>query len=116
MKEAFEKAQAESRRQIEELTRRLDAVTRPVPNAPPQIAATNQPLLTPEQKKLADELAAELGGAKGTTNPPAQLLGPPVQPWSPSQPIPIFRAGAAYMNVSFDALIDFSRPTASHPS
>src|SRR5882757_4899387 len=81
MKEAFEKAQAESRRQIEELTRRLDSVTRAPSNAPPQRAATNQPSQTPEQKKLADELAAELGGVKGATNPPTQSLGTPTKPW-----------------------------------
>ena len=115
MKEAFEKAQAESRRQIEELTRRLDAVTLTPSNAPPQLVAPNQSPLTPGQKQLADELAAELGGAKGATNPPAQSLGTPTKPWSPSQPIPVFRAGAAYMNVSFDALIDFGWSTAKNP-
>ena len=115
MKEAFEKAQAESRKQIEELTRRLDAVMRAQTNAPPQLALTNQPkpALTPEQKKLEEELAAELGG----TNATAQASTKPSQSsWSPSQPIPLLRAGQAYMNISFDALINLGTSTASDPS
>src|SRR5258705_7885574 len=28
------------------------------------------------------------------------------QPWSPAQPITVARAGGAYMNVSFDTLVD----------
>src|SRR5205085_10749742 len=70
MKEAFEKAQTESRRQIEELTRRLDAVTRVSSNGTPQLVVTNRVgIPTAEQRKLEQELAAELG-AQGATNPP----------------------------------------------
>ncbi|HTL15677.1 MAG TPA: hypothetical protein VL793_00490, partial [Patescibacteria group bacterium] len=38
------------------------------------------------------------------------------QAWSPSQPITLARAGSAYMNVSFDALMDVGWSTASDPS
>jgi hypothetical protein len=110
MKEAFEKAQAESRRQIEELTRRLDAMTRVAPNAPSQLAVTNQ-AKSPDAKSLEQQLAAELAGA-GVTNAP---LPAPVKTWSPSQPITVARAGSAYMNVSFDALVDFGWSTARKP-
>ncbi len=117
MKEAFEKAQAESRKQIEELTRRLDAMTHPQSNASAALAATNRPTApTAEQKKLEEELAAELGTLKSTTNPPAQTRSVPSQPWFPSQPIPLLRAGQAYMNISFDALIDFGGSTARDPA
>jgi len=110
MKEAFEKAQAESRRQIEELTRRLDAVTHAAPNAPPQLAAPNQ-AKSPDAKSLEQQLAAELAGA-GVTNAP---LPAPTKSWSPTQPITLARAGSAYMNVSFDALMDFGWSTARDP-
>jgi hypothetical protein len=118
MKEAFEKARAESRRQIEELTRKLDAVMRAQSNVPSAIVATNQakPPPTPEQKKLEEELAAELGTLKAPTNPTAQPQAAPSQSWSPSQPVPLLRAGPAYMNISFDALMDFGWSTARDPS
>jgi hypothetical protein len=118
MKEAFEKSQAESRKQIEDLTRKLDAVMRAQSKGSPTVAATNQakPAPTPEQKKLEEELAAELGTQKASTNPPAQPQAAPLQSWSPSQPIPVLRAGAAYMNISFDALMDFGWSTARDPS
>jgi hypothetical protein len=42
------------------------------------------------------------------TNRPAVQLPPlqPAAPWSPSQPIPVARAGGAYMNVSFDTVVN----------
>src|SRR5256885_161431 len=88
MKESFEKSQAESRKKVEELTRKLDAVMRAQSNAPPPFTATNQPApaVTPEQKKLEEQLAAELAGIKNTTNPPALTPALPSTPWSPSQP------------------------------
>ena len=72
-----------------------------------------------EKKKLAEQLAAELG----TTNPPATAPAPSAAPagqpatsWSPSEPLTIARAGSAYMNISFDVLMDIGGSTASDPS
>ena len=36
--------------------------------------------------------------------------------WSPSQPITLMKAGSAYMNVSFDAMLNAGGSTASDPS
>jgi hypothetical protein len=115
VKEAFEKAQAESRRQIDELTRKLDEVLKKqsVTNA---VAVTNTSAKTPDQLALEKQLAAELGGI-GPTNASAKTIVPPAtQPWTPSQPLPVVRAGQAYLNTSFDALFDFGWSSASDPS
>jgi hypothetical protein len=37
------------------------------------------------------------------------------KPWSPSSPITVMRAGSAYMNIGFDALIDAGTSTAREP-
>ncbi len=113
VKDAFEKSQAESRRQIEELTRKLDEVLKNVPPASRR-AETNAIAKTPEQLALERQLAVELGGINATN---ADSRRPSLQqPWTPSQPIPVFRAGQAYMNMSFDALMDFGWSSASDPS
>lgn len=95
VKEAFEKAQAESRRQIEELTKKIDGLSKH------QNAASN------EQQQLRRLMEAPVVPRTVTTLE---------KPWSASQPITLARAGSAYMNVSFDALMDLGWSTASDPS
>ena len=95
VKEAFEKAQAESRRQIEALTKKIDALSQ------------NQSTSSNEQQQLRRLMEAPV------TARPAPVLE---KPWSPAQPITVARAGSAYMNVSFDALVDFGWSTAADPS
>ena len=94
MKEAFEKLQAESRKQIEELTRRLDAVMRAQSNAAPQLVVTNSPpASTVGQKKLEQELAAlnpELSEA---------LFGTPKLPFSISIDFPRFDGPVLFTQV-----------------
>jgi hypothetical protein len=89
--------QAEQRQKIEALTRQLEAVTHP--------AAADA-----EKQKLEGQLAAELS----TNSPSATALQPP--PWSPAQPITLARAGASYMNISFDTLMTAGGSTAVDPS
>jgi len=102
MQENFEKVQREQRQQIEALTKKLEELTKP------QATET-------EKKKLEQELAAEL--QKNQPAPTAHPAAPPsVAAWSPAQPLTIARAGSAYMNISFDALMDFGWSTASDPS
>ena len=96
LQQKFQKQQEEQRQQIEALQKQLEALLQQ--HKPEQAAATNQ---------------------SSATDPTAAVpsLGPPAeQPWSPSQPISLGRAGSAYMNVSFDALMDFGGSTASDPS
>ena len=118
MQENFERVQREQRAQIETLSKKLDELTRTngavALQAPPQ--TTSQPTNNVEQKKLEEELAAELGAAS-TTNAAATASSEPVTKpgWSPSQPIPVMRAGNAYMNISFDALVDAGWSTEHDP-
>lgn len=104
MQENFEKVQREQRQQIDALTKKLEEFTK-------------QQSQEAEKKKLEQELAAQL-----TTNQPpaaAQAAAPATSTsagWSPAQPLTVARAGSAYMNISFDALMDVGWSTASDPS
>ena len=73
-----------------------------------------------EKKKLEDELAAELQKNQPTTAPGSSNTVPPAvataSTWSPDQPLTIARAGSAYMNISFDTLVNLGWSTASDPS
>ena len=104
MQENFERVQREQRQQIEDLTKKLDDLTK-------------QQTAEAEKKKLEQELAAQLS----SNQPPATAQAPAASGlaapgWSPSQPLTVARAGSAYMNISFDALMDVGWSTASDPS
>ena len=102
MQDNFERVQREQRQQIESLTKKLDDLTK-------------QQSAEAEKKKMEQELAVELqkNAPAPATTPPALA---PSAGWSPAQPLTIARAGSAYMNLSFDALMDFGGSTASDPS
>jgi hypothetical protein len=106
--EAFEKAVQQHRQTIESLNKKLESLQ---PNqAPPANAAaaaapppSATPPLTPaspDSPPPKEPASVDSGGSK----------------WSPSQPITLFKAGSAYMNVSFGALMDVGWSTASDPS
>ena len=102
MQENFEKVQREQREKIEALTKKLDELTK-------------QQAAEAEKKKLEQELAAQL--ATNQPAPAAVATTPaPATTWSPSQPLTIGRAGSAYMNISFDGIMDFGWSTAPEPS
>jgi hypothetical protein len=73
------------------------------------------------QKKIQDmEVARTNAGAAaavpaagaGTATETGAATTPATQPaWSPAQPIPLLRAGPAYMNISFSTLVDFGWST-----
>ncbi|MGA2543853.1 MAG: hypothetical protein ABSG78_20065 [Verrucomicrobiota bacterium] len=112
MQDNFERVQREQREQIDALTKKLDELTR---SPGPAAAPASQPK-SAGQKKLEDQLAAELGSASNA--PPAAAAPAALAPpgWTPSQPITVMRAGSAYMNISFDTLMDAGYSTASDPS
>ena len=102
LQENFERAQREQRQQIETLTKKLDELTK-------------QQAAEAEKKKLEQELSAEL--QKNLPAAPAPAAAPAVAAsWSPAQPLTLARAGSAYMNISFDALMDVGWSTASDPT
>ena len=106
MQQNFERVQREQHDQIEALTKQLNDLSKG------QAAEA-------EKKKLADQLAAELGGTQTNSSPAAAAAAPAVIPpsgWTADQPITVARAGSAYMNISFDTLMDVGWSTASDPS
>lgn len=105
VREDFERVTREQRQQIDALSRKLETLS-----GQPQAADV-------EKKKLEQELAAELGtNAPATTAAAPAAAVTPASGWSPSAPITVARAGSAYMNISFDTLVDAGGSTASDPS
>ncbi len=101
MQEKFDRIQREQRQQIDDLRKELDTLKK-------EKAAET------EKKKLEEQLAAEM--QKNQPAPAAAAPSPAATAWSPSQPLTISRAGSAYMNISFDTLMDVGWSTASDPS
>ena len=70
------------------------------------------------RQKIKELEASKTGAPPTVVQAPAVEPAPPTaqaaQPWSPSQPITLFRSGAAYMNISFDALVNFGWSTEEH--
>ena len=105
LQESFEKTQQQYRLQIDALQKQIDAL--------------HPPAASTEKKKLEEEIAAKLDApapATSAAQPSAATPLAPASKWTPSQPITLMRAGSAYMNISFDALIDAGWSTASDPS
>jgi hypothetical protein len=102
VKENFEKAQQEHQKQIDALSRKIDELLQ---------QQTANPVGPPQAKT---EVSAP-AGQPSQTNPPAatQVEKPP---WSASQPLTVARSGPAYLNISFDALMDVGWSTESDPS
>ena len=65
-------------------------------------ALKRQMLQMQQQMQQMQEKIQQLEAAKSAT-PPAT---PAAAPWTPSQPIAVARAGNAYMNISFDAVVN----------
>ena len=111
--EKFEQAHRAQQQQIDALTRKLEELSQLKPATAPQPQST--PVAKSEgDKRLEQELAAELAGnaAAKTTTVQAQ----PVLRQSMSQPVAVARAGSAYMNISFDAQMDFGWSSAQDPA
>jgi hypothetical protein len=120
MQQSFERVQREQRQQIEALTRRIDDLTQNRSSSP--IAGTPAPVVvtekTPEEKKLEEQLAAELGGptSSNTVNAATASSADQGSKLDLARPMTVMRAGSAYMNISFDALMDAGWSTMSDPS
>ncbi len=106
MQETFARQQAEQQKQIEALTQKLETLAQ-------QQATHSASPPTDAQQQRAAPLAAEPG-----TPPNAPASGPAAlsKPWSPSDPITVARAGSAYMNISFDVLMDAGGSTVADPA
>jgi len=114
MQQNFEKERNEDRQLIQSLSQKVDELLKAgAPQAAGTTPQTNAATAAAdaEKAKLAAELAGELGPV---TNQPAAAA--PTKSWSPAEPITIARAGSAYMNISFDALMDVGGSTQADPS
>jgi hypothetical protein len=94
LKKTLREMQNQLRRQ-DELIRRLSAERPAPPGAPSTPAVTTPP-------------APAVAAAPSPAPPP-----PTKEPWSPAQPITLLSGGRAYMNISFDSLVDFGWSTTS---
>jgi hypothetical protein len=99
--EKFEKSLLEQRQMIESLRKQIEAMEQQRAATP----RTNQ--ITP-----AVQPAAALALAQPAVSAPPESSMLTNQAWSPSQPLTLARAGSAYMNVSFGALVDAGWSTA----
>ncbi len=116
LQENFEKTVRQQQQQIESLGKKLDELTSQKTAPPKNESAVAK---SDEQKKLEEQLAAELAKETPTDSASSQLKTKNSElktPWSPSQPIPMMRAGSAYMNISFDTLMDAGWSTAPDPA
>ena len=105
--EAFEKAVQQHRQIIESLNKKLESLQPGQPPADLPKAVAPAPNPAPEAKAPPTSISADTTGVSPEPVPAK---------WSPSQPIGVFKAGSAYMNVSFGALMDAGWSTASDPS
>ncbi|MDB6027670.1 MAG: hypothetical protein JWM68_3893 [Verrucomicrobiales bacterium] len=111
MKESFERVQREQRQQIDTLTRKVDQLTKSPAPTDSSTASTAAKEKTAEEKKLEEQLAAELTGPSATNAVAESKPG-----FDLAKPMTVMRAGSAYMNISFDALMDAGWSTMSDPS
>ncbi len=117
MQQNFERVQREQRQQIDMLNRRIDELS----NKPQSASTSPASADMAEKKKLEQQLAAELQGSPGTNlsvNVTSGKREEPggTQPFSAAGPMTVMKAGSAYMNISFDALMDAGWSTQSDPS
>ena len=118
MQENFEKERSEDRQLIQSLSQKIDQL---IQEKQVQVATTSAPPATAtepaanaaEKAKLEAQLAEQLG-ANATNETQAHVE--PTKSWSPSEPITVARAGSAYMNISFDALVDVGGSSMADPS
>ncbi|MDB6054473.1 MAG: hypothetical protein JWN25_1996 [Verrucomicrobiales bacterium] len=106
----MQRVQDAQKAQIDQLTQQLQKLS-----ASPS-TSTPAPAKTAEQVKLEKELTVELAAA--SPEPETKSITSDslkAKAWSPSDPIPVMRSGSAYMNISFDALIDTGWSTAPQP-
>jgi len=101
------------RAQSEELRRELEAMRKQLKQMQEQLE---------KQQKLIDKLSTEKqapapAAAAAATSPPSQPPSPAPapekarEPWSPTQPITLLSGARGYLNLSFDALMDFGWST-----
>jgi len=77
-----------------------------------QIIEKAKPYIEAEvQRRVKEELEKQKAAERVAAPAPTPTPVAEPKPWTPSQPIPLFRAGPAYMNISFDSLINFGWST-----
>ena len=112
LQEKFEQTVRQQQQQIEAQQQQIGTLTE-------KLDALGKSQLVPKAdnpKKLEAQLAAEAGQEGATNRPMSASAATLAQPWSPSQPLTLVRSGSAYMNISFDVLMDVGGSTMADPS
>ena len=103
------------KRQLKQQQQQIDLLIKTVDELrKSQSTPSSTPTKSEEQKKLEQQLTAEL--AQGSSSNSTAAKPQPEKAWSASEPITIARAGSAYMNIGFDVLLDAGWSTAEDPS
>ena len=93
---------------VEELRRELDAMKQKVQALEEKLQKIEA--ATPTAATATKGPSAPAPVAAVASPPPS----PPAQPWSPAQPITLVSNSRAYLNLSFDSLVDFGWSTTSN--
>ena len=112
-------APAADRATTDPLVRELEALKRRMEKIEQQYREQQE--INRKQSEVIRQLRGQQGApaqappAVEATAPAAPAVAPqaPPQPWSPSQPITLLAGARGYMNISFDALMDFGWSTTS---
>ena len=97
--ENFEKVLRQHRELMDHLTKKIEGLDQKQP------AETNR-------AEIVQQAPPAPASRPTPSAEPASAVPALAQPsWSPSQPLTVARAGSAYMNISFDALLDFGGST-----
>jgi TolA-binding protein len=116
---AVRAAPAADQATMEPLMRELEAMKRRIEKIEQQ--TREQQEIIRKQSETIRQLSGQRGApaqvppAAVATVPAAPAAAPeaPPRPWSPSQPITLLAGARGYMNISFDALMDFGWSTTS---
>ena len=104
---------------VEELRRELEAMRQQLRQMQEKIDAQQKRIegLTVQQASKPTPAAAPPAAVTTpapTTTPPPPTITATHEPWSPTQPLSLFRSGGSYLNISFDALMDFGWSTTAN--
>jgi hypothetical protein len=115
LQDAMERTRREQQQQIDALTKKLEALapSSPAPTAAP-VAAT--PPASDDQKKLEQQLAAELGAPAAGGAPATPAAAAATNADQMPAAVAVSRAGSTYMNLSYGAVMDAGWSSVPDPS